>query len=812
MGTKSKKRAAPAPTHSSKKQKLQQPSRPSKSAQTKNKSQEKGKEKAFERDVIAIPNAADADTGDSDVSDADAALVQEFGGAIDFLRSLDHKAIARSKKETERLHQLHKPVRKSRDDDLPPIVSDDDDAGDSSSSVVDDIDSDEEESEGERQSFQGFTSDSDVEMPYERVPRKRDASVESDRPRQIQGLPIKLADGRIQATGKMTVAPILSESEDDEDNDEVSANVPTDEAGKRVEDVATGARFGRPAVVDVVGNKSRAARIHGAKEQIASICQEIIADPENSLGLLRRLHTFSIEKITSPAHPEPVANDAMIRKLAMLSQLAVFKDIIPGYRIRALTEKEKAEKVSQMVAHTREWEQGLLVVYQTYLRTLDNALKAKDELTDIALKCMCTLATEVTHFNFRANLMSCIVARLSKKSWDESSDLCLNTLISIFRNDLTGVPSLEIVQLLNRMIKERHFKVHPEVLSCLLHLRLKSELNVRASDTKVDTERPKKHSQGRAASRRAKGKPTDQPHLSKKAKKAFKERKEIEKEVREAEAEVDKEERARTHTETLKLLFMLYFRILKNPHPTPLLPAALRGISKFAHLVNVDFFKDLMQVLRGLIVRESTGEGDSESPDWDTADNAADILNRLLCIVTAFELLSGQGEALNIDLSDFVKHLYAIILPVSLLPQIDAPPPTKFASNFRISKPESIADMLFRALNIVFSPRSSGGTVIPWRSAAFAKRLLIASINWPPNVTLRALEFIEALVAKDPKLEALLSTEDRSTDGVYLPQVDDPQLSRPFGTSFFELLLLQQCHYDSGVREAAQRLSRCTNR
>ncbi|KAI6015847.1 hypothetical protein PISMIDRAFT_9042 [Pisolithus microcarpus 441] len=362
------------------------------------------------------------------------------------------------------------------------------------------------------------------------------------------------------------------------------------------------------------------------------------------------------------------------------------------------------------------------------------------------------------------------------------------------------------------MIKERHFKVHPEVLTCLLHLRLKSELDVRASDTRVDrAEKAKKHSQGKAASRRSKGKPTDQPHLSKKAKKAFKERKEIEKEVREAEAEVDKEERARTHTETLKLLFVLYFRILKNPHPTPLLPAALRGISKFAHLVNVDFFKDLMQVLRGLIVRESTDEDDPESPNWDTAGNAGDILNRLLCIVTAFELLSGQGEALNIDLSDFVNHLYAIILPISLLPQINDPPPTKFTSNFRISKPESIADMLFRALNIVFSPRTFGGTVIPWRSAAFAKRLLIASINWPPNLTLRALEFIEALVAKDPKLEALLSTEDRSADGVYLPQIDDPQLSRPFGTSFFELLLLQQHHYDSGVREAAQRLSRCTN-
>jgi nucleolar complex protein 3 len=61
----------------------------------------------------------------------------------------------------------------------------------------------------------------------------------------------------------------------------------------------------------------------------------------------------------------------------MLSQLAVFKDIIPGYRIRELTEKEKSEKVSQMVAHTRDWEQGVVGVYQNYLKCLDKELKGQ---------------------------------------------------------------------------------------------------------------------------------------------------------------------------------------------------------------------------------------------------------------------------------------------------------------------------------------------------------------------------------------------------------------------------------------------------
>lgn len=67
----------------------------------------------------------------------------------------------------------------------------------------------------------------------------------------------------------------------------------------------------------------------------------------------------------------------VIRKLAILSQLAVFKDIIPGYRIRALADKEKSEKVSQMVARTRDWEQGLVIVYQSYLRSLEAELKGE---------------------------------------------------------------------------------------------------------------------------------------------------------------------------------------------------------------------------------------------------------------------------------------------------------------------------------------------------------------------------------------------------------------------------------------------------
>ena len=273
-------------------------------------------------------------------------------------------------------------------------------------------------------------------------------------------------------------------------------------------------------------------------------------------------------------------------------------------------------------------------------------------------------------------------------------------------------------------------------------------------------------------------------------------------------------------TETLKLLFSLYFGILKNPSSTPLLPAALHGISKFGHLVNIDFFKDLLQVLKDLISREVTQERDLMN---GLPGDALVIGHRLLCIVTAFELLSGQGaprilfsstmlmflcrigEALNIDLTDFTSGLYAIILQLSLMNDIESVPFSTSGDASSENRP-SLADMLFQALDIILSPRTSGSAGPPSRYAAFAKRLLSASLHWPPATVLRTIDFVRGLIAKTPKLEAMLSTEDRIFDGIYRPDVDDPQLCCAFGTCFWELHILQKAHWHAKVREEAGKL------
>ena len=174
------------------------------------------------------------------------------------------------------------------------------------------------------------------------------------------------------------------------------------------------------------------------------------------------------------------------------------------------------------------------------------------------------------------------------------------------------------------------------------------------------------------------------------------------------------------------------------------------------------------------------------------------------------------GEALNVDLGDFVNHLYTIIPSIGILSEAEDTGSDAFAKVRHAGAGKKLTvngaswtsqvQMLFHALHLIFS-RNAGGVPPAWRAAAFAKRLLTAALQWDPATAVRAIEFVAGLVRKNSKLEALLTTEDRSFDGMYQSEVDDPQLCHPFGTSFFELVFLGKYHIDRGVRDAARTLA-----
>ena len=57
-------------------------------------------------------------------------------------------------------------------------------------------------------------------------------------------------------------------------------------------------------------------------------------------------------------------------KLALLSLMAVFRDILPGYRIRPLTPAELQVTVTKEVQRMRDYEMALLKAFQAYLQLL----------------------------------------------------------------------------------------------------------------------------------------------------------------------------------------------------------------------------------------------------------------------------------------------------------------------------------------------------------------------------------------------------------------------------------------------------------
>jgi nucleolar complex protein 3 len=129
-----------------------------------------------------------------------------------------------------------------------------------------------------------------------------------------------------------------------------------------------------------------------------------------------------------------------------------------------------------------------------------------------------------------------------------------------------------------------------------------------------------------------------------KKRKRNKEEAEIESELKEGSSSVDKIVLARAQSDTLQAVTLVYFAILKSDHcDSNLLPSALEGLAKFAHLINFETVVDLLEVLKTLLKRVD-----------DLSLDAS-----LQCILTAFQTLEGPGRELKIDQKEYITPLYS---------------------------------------------------------------------------------------------------------------------------------------------------------
>ncbi|PLW14225.1 hypothetical protein PCASD_19774 [Puccinia coronata f. sp. avenae] len=836
-------------------------------------------EEESDEDARGSLSADHANSSDGqELLDEDIDLGQE---AMIFLKGLDQKAITRSSKEqklenrknrpkettstaTKSYKQLPKISNQTQDeededlddldeDDLALGSGDDDDIdlmsdmpSSGSGNSISDLDDDLTDFDSQDDDY--TTDNSALEEAYYAKRKKRAESEGSSilEPTESK-LPILHPDGKIQRFPKPqpmdSSRVVKNKTSGPSANDQAPAEQPTKLKGIKAVDSSLGARFGRKAISEILSSDmSLKHRIQCAKLEIAGLSQEAISDPEMSLGSLKRILAMSGPTLSQP-HENPenrnIKIDSPIRMMAILSLLAIFLDIIPGYRIRQITEAEKQAKVSQMVARQREWEEGLVSIYRRYLEICEKEVVKNTPLSASCLNSLCTLLQSKTHFNFSHNIMSIIVRKLGQREWDALSLECVETITTVFKKDVKGDDSLQLVRLIVRTIKSRNYSVHPELLEVLLSLRLKNELSshIRASNDRVYSMKDQSSSgqrggklpwKDRAAHQKSKSSGTQQQQtiISKKARKVMKARAGIEEEIAEAEETVKVEEKERNQTETLKMIFGCYFRIVKLPYRSALLPVALEGFSRFAHLVNIDFFRDLLEVLRKHIngtafhqtEQDPSDPKSEEQPDHHPKKyNRHEYRDKLLCIVTALELLSGQGEALNLDLTEIVNSFYGLLFDISTLikleedevgdrkqkVEIEVKNKNQNAKSSERNLRSSTSEMVIKVLDLIFFNRSDPPT--PTRAMLFTKRLLTISLTCSePKLVLKLLKFLSKLTTRQPVIKNLFKICP-ATDHARRDPLEQDELDSSVDQLGWELFLLRN-HWDHRVQLAVRNL------
>ncbi|KAJ9130883.1 Nucleolar complex-associated protein 3 [Coniochaeta hoffmannii] len=642
-----------------------------------------------------------------------------------------------------------------------------------------------------------------LEQDYESRPRKgKKKEKESSR------LPVKTADGRIEQL-RTVQDDVLSVASDDDwaNSDGDDADVPDEPE--------------RP--VPVEPQLPPGQQLRNAQEELAKIASLLNEDPEEHPGAFKAL-----AKVGQSSSLQSV------QKLALVTQMAVYRDVIPGYRIRPASEDAPEEKLSKEVRKVRTYEQALVAGYQAYIKDLahwatqrpSNQKEAGKHISTVAITCACTLLNAVPHFNFRGELIRILVRKLSNRRPDALFAKCRKSLETLFKEDEEGRPSLEAVSLLAKMMKARDYNVHESVLNLFLNLRLLSEFSGKASADQVE----RRDDTANEVMPKGMKQRQKREFRNKKLRKELKEQKALQKDMEKADASVSHEERDRMQSDTLKLVFATYFRILKlrSPH---LMGATLEGLAKYAHLINQDFFGDLLEALKDLI---RYTEADAEAAEGDEADAAVDdddpvVRNpsreALLCTVTAFALLAGQDahdsrSTLHLDLSYFTTHLYRSLYTLSLNPDLElnskslhlSDPNDPSSSSTTTAKNkvniQTTTVLLVRCLSAVLLPPWNIRSVPPLRIAAFTKQLVASALHVPEKSCQAVLALLNDVThVHGKKISALWNTEERKGDGTFNPLSDSVEGSNPFASTVWEGELLKR-HYCPKVREGVKVLEK----
>ncbi|WVZ86416.1 hypothetical protein U9M48_033198 [Paspalum notatum var. saurae] len=207
------------------------------------------------------------------------------------------------------------------------------------------------------------------------------------------------------------------------------------------------------------------------KAQLAELGMAMLEDPESNIRSLNDMLSISNDK------------DQKVVKLGLMSLLAVFKDIIPSYRIRQLTEKELTVEVSNEVKKTRYYEYTLNPLLQGIPKEI-GIIGEATPVYHVAVRCMCASLDTAPHFNFSESLLASVGQHLS------SSD---DVVRSLFVNEgkHRGEATIEAVRLIADHVKLNDCQLHPDSIEVFLSLRFDEDLE--KDEKEEEKVKPKKN-------------------------------------------------------------------------------------------------------------------------------------------------------------------------------------------------------------------------------------------------------------------------------------------------------------------------------
>lgn len=340
-------------------------------------------------------------------------------------------------------------------------------------------------------------------------------------------------------------------------------------------------------------------------------------------------------------------------------ECTILCDVIPGYRISSSLEKEDGgggQRKQKEVYTIQKLEHEILTQYSHFLQLL-RKLSRKSHPEQQALGsrlCSRLLKSSAPEFNHADALLSLAVDFANCKSMRVAQP-CQTALAELLDGQMVSDTTEHVVAALLNIVRKRSYAMNPKLLNLLLHIRV-AMIDVHRDDV------------------------TEEKAKNKRLKK---EDKELARQMQKAKARRDRAEVATKQTRIIHRIFVIYLRVIEasktcSPvHQTKILAPTLEGLVKFAPLVNVELYHQLMEALKDLVrdsertssARDAAGEEEEEEP-------ATTVTTRLHALVAVATLAQRDATATasewRVDLSYFHEILYRCLLEALAIPKAES--------------------------------------------------------------------------------------------------------------------------------------------